>query len=173
MKLPMRKVPPRLSAMDREETVVDDTTDHTAAEALASARQAQAQGASQARRPAWYHLALGVSLFVALASFTVGSPAVGVPLGLVIGPVALEMLARQQTGAAPLQSYGHPSVRGLATTAAVTVATLFAAGILLEKGAGLTGAAVVCGVLVLVVTVVLGRRLDSRRAAGQAGTSLR
>lgn len=147
-----------------------DVDREQASRALEEAAGARAQGARRAARPGWYHPVLGVGLLVALASFSVDRPAVGVAVGLVLLPVAAELGARQQTGAAPLTGYTHPAVRGPVAGYAALVVVLAGAGVLLEEAAGLTGAAVVAGVLVLVATVVLGRRLDARRASGAMAT---
>lgn len=147
---------------------MNDVDGRTAAEALARSRKDTALGARSAARPWWYHPALGVCMFLALASFSLDAPAIGVPLGLVVGPVALEMLARQRTGAAPLQQYADPSVRGVVIPYVLAVLALGGAGIALEKGAELTGAAAVSGAIILVVTIVVGRLVDRRRTAGPA-----
>ena len=134
--------------------------------ALAQAAEARALGARRATRPGWYHLVLGAGMCWALASFSLDRPAIGIATGLVLVPVAAELLARQQTGAAPLQRYDDPAVRGLVAGYAALVVALAAVGLVLERAADLAGAAAVSGVLVLVATVLTGRRLDARRTAG-------
>jgi len=146
---------------------MNGTPDGAAARrALQQAEQARALGARRATRPGWYHLVLGVGMFLALASFSLDRPAAGVAVGLVLVPVAAELLARQQTGAQPLQRYDDRSVRGVVVGYVVLVLVLAAAGITAERAADLPGAAAVSGALVLVATVLAGRRLDERRASG-------
>lgn len=137
-----------------------------ARQALEQARADRAAGAARAARPGWYAPALGLSMAVALASFSLDLPAIGVPLGLVIGPVAIELLARQRTGASPLRSYAGQGPLLIAYVAAVIV--LGAAGILLEKGFAVTGAATAAGLLVAGVTVLAVRAVDGRRLREQA-----
>ena len=137
-----------------------------AEQALSHAAQARALGARSAARPGWYYLVLGAGMGWALASVSLDRVAIGVAIGLVIVPLAAELLARQQTGAAPLQRYGDRSVRGLVVGYVALVVASAVVGVVLERAAGLTGAAAVSGVLVLVATVVTGRRLDARRASG-------
>lgn len=137
-----------------------------AREALAQARSDRAAGAARAARPGWYAPALGLSMALALASFSLDLPAIGVPLGLVIGPVAIELLARQRAGASPIRSYAGQGHLLVAYVAAVIV--LGVVGIVLEKRAGVTGAAAVAGLLAAGVTVLAVRAVDRRRLREQA-----
>lgn len=132
-----------------------------AREALAQARADRAAGAARAARPGWYAPALGLSMALALASFSLDLPAIGVPLGLVMGPVAIELLARRRTGASPIRSYAGQGPLLVAYVAVVIV--LGAVGVGLEKGASLTGAAAVAGLLVAGVTVLAVRAVDRHR----------
>lgn len=83
------------------------------------------------------------------------------PLGLVIGPVAIELLARRRTGASPIGLYAGQGPRLVACVAVVIVLGAVAVG--LEKGASITGAAAVAGLLVAGVTVLAVRAVDRHR----------
>ncbi|WP_282792648.1 hypothetical protein [Streptomyces sp. CC224B] len=133
--------------------------------ALDQATSARARGAAHGMRPGWYYPAMGLSLFLAFASFSLGLGTFGVPLGAVIGPVTLDMVARNTAGASPYRVYTTPATRGISNAFVMLTAALAAVGLVLDRVADLRWPMAVCGVAALVVTVVTGRRLDRARAA--------
>ncbi|MFG2678571.1 hypothetical protein [Streptomyces sp. NPDC048392] len=156
--------------MERKGNIMGPINPKDAREAISRAEAAQADGAERAVRPTWYYPALGGGLLLAFASFSLDMATFGVPIGLVIVPVAVETLARQATGASPYRSYTGPATRGIAVAFVLLTAALFALGLALESAVGLTGAMAVAGLAAAAVTVVTGRRLDRARAA-QLGTT--
>lgn len=132
---------------------------------LNSATAAQTRSARAARRPGWYSVGLGLGLGLALASFAVGLDAAGVAVGAVLVPVALDLEVRRRTGRSPLRDYFSPVVRTLTVGWAIMITTVCAAALVLFKWHDLGAAPLVGGVVVAVLTAVLGRAVDTRRAA--------
>ncbi|MGY1840385.1 MULTISPECIES: hypothetical protein [unclassified Modestobacter] len=144
-----------------------ETDPEAARRALAVADGASAAGARRAVRPWWYHPALGGCLALVFASFSfdLSTPVVAAFVVLV---VAISAGARSATGAAPHRSYLSRATRGPSVAFVVLTVALFAVGLVLERAADLTGAMVVCGLAVLVLTVITGRRVDRASAEQRA-----
>lgn len=141
--------------------------DHTAArDSLAMAREAQHQGSRAGARPAWYPVALGLSVTLALASFAVPSLTLtGMVLGAVVLPVLLETVVRRTSGVSPRKDYLARHLRAPALTWVVVVGGVAVAALVRLKvtGAvdGVLAAAVVAGVVTTACTWWVSRRRDA------------
>lgn len=130
---------------------------------LDSVSVAQNRSARAARRPVWYSIGLGLGLGLALASFGLGLETVGIVFGAVLVPVALDLEVRRRAGRSPLRDYFSHEERGLTVAWVLLVAAVCFAALVLYKLQDLAAAPLVGGVVVAVLTAVLGRGLDARR----------
>ncbi|PWR11324.1 hypothetical protein DKT68_06130 [Micromonospora acroterricola] len=119
--------------------------------------------AGRAVAPWWYHLGIGLSLFWAFAAVSIGWAWIpyGVIIGLLIGPLLFNLAANHVTGISLDRYHATPGARRISVRAGMALPVLIVLGLALEWGADLRGAMAACGVVMLVITVVAGRRIDA------------
>lgn len=131
--------------------------------ALAHAAGVRDHAVQRAASPWWFHPGIACCLLFAFASVSLGREVIpfGVILGLGFGPMAFAAAARHTTGVSVDRFYATPGARRLSLAHGAFVVALIPIGLLLEWVADLRGAMALCGVVVFVATVLLGRRLDA------------
>ncbi|GAB3451322.1 hypothetical protein GCM10027570_27730 [Streptomonospora sediminis] len=138
--------------------------DVTAQDALNSVQDVQCRVVDRGASPWWYHPALGVSMAIAvgMGSFSWDLIPYAVIGGGAVVPTVLSALVDRRNGVA-INRYGAtPESRRSSGGYALALTLLIAVGILLQWGAGLPWAMAASGALVLVLTVICGRRIESR-----------
>ena len=109
--------------------------------------------------PWWYHVGLGLSLAFALASMSLRFASYGVP-GAMLAIFLLSWVLKRSTGVALDRYSATPGARRVSTIYTPVDLTLVLAAAVLEWGFGVVGALAAAGVLVGVLTVVMGHRVD-------------
>lgn len=143
--------------------------------ALDQAAGARAHVARRAAAPGWYHPAVGCCLLFAFASVSLGYDVIpyGVIIGIGLGPLLLSLLAGHRTGVSVDRYYSTPGVRRISWALVLLVVALIGVGLVLEWVVDLRWAMAVCGVVALVGTVLLGRRMDAVLVEELGGTGER
>ena len=131
--------------------------------ALAEAAEGREIVARRAVAPWWYHVGLGLSLCWAFATVSIGWGWIpyGVITGLLVVPLLLNLAANHVTGISLDRYTATPGARRISVRASVALPVLIVVGLAAEWGAGLRGSMAVCGLVMLVVTVLAGRRVDA------------
>ncbi|MBL6280295.1 hypothetical protein JMF97_29455 [Micromonospora fiedleri] len=131
--------------------------------ALAEITDGRAVVAGQAVAPWWYHPGMGASLLWAFAAVSVGWAWIpyGVIIGLLLGPLLLNFAANHATGVSLDRYHATPAARRISVRAGMALPVLIVLGLALEWGADLRGSMAACGVVMLVITIVAGRRIDA------------
>ncbi|MEU5964291.1 hypothetical protein ABZ777_24060 [Micromonospora parva] len=119
--------------------------------------------ADRAVAPWWYHLGIGLSLLWAFAAVSIGWAWIpyGVIIGLLVGPLLFNLAANHVTGISLDRYHATPGARRISVRAGAALPVLIVLGLALEWGADLRGSMAVCGVVMLVITIVAGRRIDA------------
>ncbi|GAB3474360.1 hypothetical protein [Nocardiopsis coralliicola] len=135
-------------------------------------RQDAVTGGDGARQgsasPWWYHPAMGASMAVAvgMGSFSWDLIPYAVIVGVGIVPAALTAVVDRRNGMAAHRYSATASARRASGGYLLALVLLIVAGVLVQWGAGLPWAMAGCGALVLILTVVCGRRIETRALAG-------
>ena len=134
--------------------------------ALEGVRAARGLVADRVRSPWWYHPALGISFAFAFATVSIswGLIPYGVIIGLSLVPTVLTLAVKRTTGVAIDRYMATPGARRESYVYSLLFVLLIAAGLALEWAADLRWSMAGCGVLVLVLTVVMGRRIEEALA---------
>ncbi|MEU6717000.1 hypothetical protein ABZ897_36530 [Nonomuraea sp. NPDC046802] len=109
--------------------------------------------------PWWYHVGLGLSLAFALASMSLRFASFGVP-GAMLAFFLLTWALKRTTGLALDRYSATAGARRVSTVHVLTSLALVLPAAVLEWGFDVIGALAVAGVLVGVLTVIMGYRVD-------------
>ena len=134
-----------------------------ARQALAGAADGQRLVAERAVAPWWYHAGLGLSLLWAFATVSIGWAWIpyGVIGGLLIVPLVLHQAANHVTGISLDRYSATAGARRISVRSGAALPVLIVLGLALEWGAELRGSMALCGVVMAVITVLAGRRIDA------------
>ncbi|MBB5481338.1 hypothetical protein [Micromonospora parathelypteridis] len=149
--------------MEREHVDMNRISPDEARQALADVDEGRQQVARRAAAPWWYHVGIGASLLFAFASVSIGWDWIpyGVIGGLFLGPYLVTQAAKHFTGVSLDRFQATPGARRISLGIGILVPALILVGLVLEWGLDLRGAMAAVGVLVMVLVIVLGRRLDA------------
>jgi hypothetical protein len=128
--------------------------------ALKAASDARARTADLITSPWWLHVGLGLSVAFAFVSMSLRFASFGVPIGMLLVPMALGWYLKRSTGISVDRSLATPATRRLSTVWGLAFAAVAIAGGAVEWGAGIKGALAVGGALLGVLTVAIGYRID-------------
>lgn len=149
--------------MESNDASLEGSDSAVARAALDGVADARGRVAARMRSPWWYYPGIGLSLGFAFASASISRDLVGyaVPVCLATIPVLLTLLANRVTGVR-IENWNiiPPSVRRPSYIWMLLLAGLLAVGLVLELALHLRWSMAGCGVLVFVLTILMGRRID-------------
>jgi hypothetical protein len=122
--------------------------------------------AARLTSPDWYHPALGLSFAFAFASPSISWTLIpyGVILGLLLVPMVLTMIVGHRSGISADRYLSTPGAHRLSMVYSLLLVLLVAAGIALQWGADLRWAMAGCAVVVFVLTIGMGRSIETALA---------
>ncbi|WP_222720338.1 hypothetical protein [Actinomadura sp. HBU206391] len=127
--------------------------------ALDGVADARARVADRITIPWWYHVGLGAAIAFALVSMSLRFASFGVPL-LTLVVLGLGWAVKRSTGISFDPYTATPTARRLSVAWALAGLVVAAIGMYLEWGAEVRYAIAVGGVLIGVMTIVVGLRID-------------